>query len=167
MSAANPTLWLRVRLSPWPLDAELAAGIDPASDPALALRAAQLCSPRHRRRLASWVERLARQSESDPAPGLSSAVPRVGERVVEARDSLVRIAAVLRGPEPVSPRGVAMLQRLLTDARSALYTDTANGAVELQVRAALEGLVGSATGAAAAISASATPEGRPRLTQTA
>lgn len=151
MSVSDATLWLRVRLSPWTLDTELAGGIDPASDPALALRAAQLCSPRHRRRLASWVERLARQSEMDARPGLSSAVPLDGERVAEARESLLRIAQVLRGPTAVSARGVAMLQRLLTDARSALYTDTANGAVELQVRAALEGLAGSSRGAAAAM----------------
>jgi hypothetical protein len=156
-----------VRLSHWELDALLAAGIDPASDPALALRAVRLCSPRHRRRLASWVERLARDSDAITAPGLTSAMPLAVEQVGEARDSLLRIAEVLRGTEPVPARGVAMVQRLLTDAGSVLYTESARGSVELQVRAALERLGGSATDATAAISASATPAGRPRLTQTA
>lgn len=169
MSAPSPAQRLRVRLSHDSLDAQLAAGIDSGSDDALALRAAQLCSARHRRRLASWVERLARESESDYAPGLSSALPLAREQVGDAHDSLLQVAEVLRDSEPVRPRGVAMVQRLLTDAGSVLYTDTAPGAVELQVRAALEGLLGSTSVAvpSARSSASATPAGRPRLTQTA
>jgi hypothetical protein len=94
-------------------------------------------------------------------------VPIAIEQVAEARESLLRIADQLRGPEPVAARGVAMVERLLTDAGSVLYTESARGAVELQVRAALDRLGGSATEATAAISASATPAGRPRLTQTA
>jgi hypothetical protein len=161
-------LRLRVCLSRWSLDAMLAAGIDPASDSALAWRAEQLRSRRHRDRLASWLERLARDSDSTGVASFTSATPLVTEQVVEARDSLQLAAQVLRDSEPVRVRGVAMFERLLRDGGSVLYdAEIARGAVELQVRAALEGLVGSATGAEAAISASATPEGRPRLTQTA
>src|SRR5690349_19933561 len=90
MSAPSPAHRLRVRLSHDSLDAQLAAGIDSGSDDALALRAAQLCSERHRRRLASWVERLDRESESDYAPGLSSALPLAREQVGDAHDSLLQ-----------------------------------------------------------------------------
>jgi hypothetical protein len=131
---------LRVGLSHRSLDAMLAAGVDPAGDPALALRAAQLGSNRHRRRLASWLEQLARIAEAPSSSGLSSAAPLATERVGEASDSLRLLAGTLRGTEPVDPRGVAMIEHLLRDAHSALYAETASGAIELQLRAALKAL---------------------------
>ena len=176
---------MRARLMHWLLDERPAAGFEPESDPALAARAAQLCSSRHRRRLAGSVERLARDSEIHSRMGLTSAVPIVREQVEEARDSLLRLAAVLREGEQVRPRGVAMVQRLLTDADSFVYTRSARGVVELQVQAAPRALAmrrdktaaGGCAGqwaegragvdASALSSASATPAGRPRLTQTA
>jgi len=133
-------LRLEVRWSYLALDERLAAGFDPASDPALALRAAQLRSPRHRRRLAAWLERLVGDSEVVWS-GMSAAVPIVREQVSEARDSLLRLAKMLRDAGRVRPRGVAMVERLLTDADSVIYTKTARGAVELQVQAALGALV--------------------------
>jgi hypothetical protein len=167
MSARNSIpLRLRVRLSHWSLDTTLVAGVDSADDPALALRAEQLRSRRHRKRLASWLERLARDAKPASASGLTSAAPLVKEQVVEARDSMVLAARLLRGSEPVHPRGVAMIERLLRDGGSVLYAETARGAAELQMRAALGYLVGS-TMDAAPIGASVTPAGRPRLTQTA
>jgi hypothetical protein len=134
-------LRLEVRWSHWSLDERLAAGFDPASDPSLALRAEQLRSPRHRRRLAAWIERLARDSEVDGWGGMSSRVPIVREQVTEARDSLLRLAEALRDAERVRTRGVAIVERLLSDSESAIYTKTARGAVELQVQAALGALV--------------------------
>jgi hypothetical protein len=162
----------RLRWSHWSLDAELAMGTDPASDPALALRAAQLGSDRHRRRLAGWVERLVRDADASRSPGRSAAAPIVCEQVTEARDSLIFLAAVLRNAKQVHPRGLAMVKRLLSDAGSVLYTDGARGAVELHVRTALDHLIDQGetipeTSASARISASATPEGRPRWTQIA
>jgi hypothetical protein len=138
MSTVSPILWLRVHLSPWHLDAELAAGIDPASDAALAMRAQQLCSARHRRSLADGLQRLAREAEPGRAPNPSSAEPPVRDQVGEARDSLLLMAEVLRDSDRVSPRVVAMMQLLLTDPRSPAYTETAGGGVELRVRMALE-----------------------------
>jgi hypothetical protein len=72
---------------------------------------------------------------------MSAAVPVVPEQVTEARDSMFELAKTLRETERVRPRGVAMVQRLLSDSDSALYTNTARGAVELQVQAALGALV--------------------------
>ena len=156
-------LRLEARWSHWSLDERLAAGFDPASDRALAMRAEQLRSPRHRRRLAAWIERLAKEPERSGRRGMSAAVPIVPEQVAVARDSLLELARRLRETEqPVRARGVAIVQRLLTYSDSDLYTKTARGAVELQVQAALLALDASALS-----SASATPEGRPRLTQTA
>jgi hypothetical protein len=135
-------LRLEARWSHWSLDERLAAGFDPASDPALAVRAEQLCSVRHRGRLATWLERLARDAEIDGRRGMSSAVPIVREQVMVARDSLLELAKLLRERERVRPRGVAIVERLLTDSGSDLYTKTARGAVEIQLQAALMALVG-------------------------
>ena len=132
-------LRLEARWSHWSLDERLAAGFDPSSDPVLAMRAEQLCAPRHRRRLADWLERLAHDSEV-AWPGMSAAVPIVRGQVSEARDSLRRLADLLRNAGRVRPRGVAMIERLLTDADTAIYTRTARVAVELQVQAALRAL---------------------------
>lgn len=158
-------LRLEARWSHWSLDERLAAGFEPESDPALAARAAQLCSPRHCRRLAASVELLAHESEVAPRRGMSSAVPIAREQVSESHESLLRLAAVLRGAEEVRPRGVAVVERLLTDSDSYVYTRCARGVVELQVQLALDYLV--ADDISARSSASATPLGRPRLTHTA
>jgi hypothetical protein len=124
------------------LDARLAAGVDPASELALALRAAQLVSARHRRRRAAWVEHLVRETDAGRAPGLSAAVPIAREQVTEARASLLFLAHVIRHAERVRPRGMAMVEQLLADGNSVLYIRSARGAVELQVQAALDCLVG-------------------------
>jgi hypothetical protein len=134
-------LRFEVRWWHWSLDERLAAGFDPASDPALAVRAEQLCSPRHRRRLAAWIERLADESEATGRRNMSSAVPIVREQVSAARASLLGLAKTVRDTElPIRPRGVAIVERLLTDADSDVYTKAARGAVALQVQAALRGL---------------------------
>jgi glycine/D-amino acid oxidase-like deaminating enzyme len=138
----HPLLWLRVRWSHWSLDARLAAGIDPASDPALIMRAGELRSPRHRRRLARSIERVAGESDVTRRPAFTAAVPLVREQVADARESLLFLAHLLRRAERVRPVGIAMVRRLLTDGGSVLYVNTANGTVELQVQAAIDRLVG-------------------------
>jgi hypothetical protein len=134
-------LRLRVWWSHWALDSRLAAGADPASDPALTMRAAQLGSIRHRRRLAASIDRLARESRAPQVPALTSAVPIVRQQVAVAQDSLLFLAHLLRDAERVHPRGIAMVQRLLTDGGSVLYEESARGVVELKVRGALDCLV--------------------------
>ena len=131
------SLRLQVLWSRWSLDELLASGVDPGSDPALLLRARQLRSERHRSHLASWVERLVDESAVPWTAGLTSKVPIVREKVAEARESLLLVAHLLRHERHVRPRGIAMVERLLSDGGSVIYTDSAQGAVELQVQAAL------------------------------
>ncbi len=135
-------LRLRVRWSHWSLDARLAGGVDPASEPALILRASQLGSARHRRRLSAWVERVVRESDAAPRRTLTAAVPTVPEQIAEARASLLFLAHLLRTAEQVRPRGIAIVERLLSDGGSALYVPRARGALDLQVQIALDLLVG-------------------------
>jgi hypothetical protein len=106
------------RLAAPRLDARLAAGEDPASDPALACRSRRLVSDRSRRRLACGLER----SWSPPGDAvLSAAIPVDGDAVALARPALQQLASALRSRADVDPRGVAIARILLTEPCSALY----------------------------------------------
>ena len=108
----------RVLLNRSGLDARLAQGEPPSDDAALASRAARLCAPRTRNRVASGLERAL---TDDRRPGLSAAVPVNRRAVQSARPYLVQLIEALRSPAPVAPQGVARALRLLTDAGSPLY----------------------------------------------
>jgi hypothetical protein len=123
------------------LDRELASGVDPASRPALTVRAEQLLRPRYRRRLATSVERLIEELDAGAAYRLSAAVPFLRDEVAEARGSLLSLAGALRDTQPVGPRGVAMVSKLITDPASPLYTRADRGALKLEAHAALEHLL--------------------------
>lgn len=129
----------------WSLDAKLADGIDPASDSALTVRAAQLVAPRNRHRLARYLRRRANWCDSKPT-GLSSAIPVASDQVAQARESLVFVADVLDFADVVQPRGMAMLTRLICDGGSVLYASPltearARGVLLLQVHTILDRLV--------------------------
>ena len=89
------------------------------ADEILSARAAELTSLRNRRALARSLERAARELEGRVLP---SAVPlnRAGAR--PHLDLVRALAARLRAAEPVSARGVLLVQALLTDGyESPLY----------------------------------------------
>lgn len=125
--------WRRLRLAlivGWraaELDRNLAAGMTPWRSDELALRARRITRRRSRSRLATGLSRAVRAVDGDV--GLSAAArPHPGE-VLEARAVLSSIERRLRAPAPVSARGVAMVQMLLTDATSPLYRPVVPGAL--------------------------------------
>ena len=98
-------------------DAELVATTVPS--PRFAWRTTELCSPEHRRALAESLVAVARASESRYLPG-SSPLNRVAAR--DQLALLLRIGAVLAdASRPVTPRGVLLVERLLTESKSPLY----------------------------------------------
>jgi hypothetical protein len=138
----------------------LAEGADPHDSRELARRAAQLTSARHRSSLAAAIERTLGEAEH-PRAALSPAVPLQRREILAARASFVRLANDLAGDDRKSvsrdrsalssqdvasvsledvtaeryvPRGVALVQRLLTDGDSPLYTPYPAGELELAVR---------------------------------
>ena len=98
-------------------DAELVATALPP--PRLAWRTSELCSTEHRRALAESLVDIARASEARYLPN-ASPLNRVA-----ARDQLaliLRTGAVLADADRrVAPRGVILVERLITDSKSALY----------------------------------------------
>ncbi|MET0972533.1 MAG: hypothetical protein ABWY95_03835 [Thermoleophilaceae bacterium] len=99
----------------------LAAGASPSDSPELARRAEQLCSARNRRALARGLERVIDAAEERPHP-YSSAVPLRRAAVLEAREGMLELAAELRDTnQGVNVRGIALVERMLTDGGSPLY----------------------------------------------
>jgi hypothetical protein len=141
--------WLRLRLwliAGWragELDRELAAGANPAAGALLAIRAERLTSRRVRERVAAGLTRAVRDARAGTC-GFSAAVRPHRHEVIAARTVLATLDRRLRGAEPVSAQGVALLEALLTDGTSALYLPIEPGALGSQLRAAAAALDPSA-----------------------
>jgi hypothetical protein len=135
------TIGVRVRtaLNRTSLTAALAAGEDPHSRADLALRARQLTTMRSRNSIARSLEHAVRSAE-DPRPRMSSAVPLARRDVRAARSALRDLVAALLQEGDVSPRGVALAERLLTDGTSPLYLERTNDALWRAVVNASEAL---------------------------
>jgi len=97
------------------LDRALAEGADPASEPDLLVRARHVTSWRTRRRVARALQELER------GPG----VPVRRDQVREARDLLGELTTALLSRERVSPRGVVLARRIVTDGCGPLYAPSA------------------------------------------
>ena len=97
---------LAARFTPTRLDRELAAGVAPEADGALALRAQRLVGP-IREVLGRQVVRVVRDAHTGGHPWLAAQIPLSRREVAEAADGLAAIAARLLGPEPVAAQGVA------------------------------------------------------------
>lgn len=137
-------LRLRVLMRRTWLDRQLAEGRNPETDPALGLRARELTGRRTRDTLARALFGVVGRAEQPPR--LSAAVPLNNGAIVEARAFLIQLANRLEDPAPVSPRGMAMAWRLITDGASSLHSAGINEsqssfpALENELRAILSAL---------------------------
>lgn len=120
------------------LDRELAAGAPPHADALLAVRARRITRRRGRVRVADGLARAMRDARS--TGGFSAAVRPDRREVLAARPVLGALDRRLRGPEPVTARGMALLLALLTDGGSPLYLRSEPGALGSQLRAAAAAL---------------------------
>jgi hypothetical protein len=121
------------------LDRQLAAGASPDASALLAVRGRRLTSRRHRVRLAAGLARAVHDAKGG-SRGFSAAIPPDAREVVDARVVLATLERRLRAPEPVSARGVALLETLLTDGTSPLYRPPEPGALGSHLRAAAAAL---------------------------
>lgn len=131
----SPTLiqparvWLR-RSS---LDRRIALGADPHESPELARRARQLSSARCRAGLAAGLRRMVEAAE-EPRPVMTSQVPLNRREILAQRELFLELANDLRSPDPLSPRGVALVERLLTDSYSPCYASSREGELTQALR---------------------------------
>jgi hypothetical protein len=117
------------------LDRMLADGVDPESSAVLALRARKLTGPRGRNQVANGLAAAIRTA-TETRPGFTSALrPRASE-LLEARAVVAALERRLQGASPVTPQGVAMLGRLLTDPASPLYQPSRTGELASGLRTA-------------------------------
>ena len=116
-------LRLQVRLRASRLDRSLAGGANPTETPELRLRAEQLTDQGERERIARSIDELLHRASQDRIAFLGySRIPIDRGQVRANRGSLRQLADALRGDESLTPRGVAMAQRLISDFRGPIYT---------------------------------------------
>ena len=116
------TLGLRARVffSSGRLTRQLADGVAPVVSRELALRSRQITDGRTLSLLAATIDDLLAQAEG--ARAIFNAQPRIDPaKLTLARVPLVDLAERLRIPEPVTPRGMALVFLLLTDPAAALH----------------------------------------------
>ena len=117
------------------LDRQLLAGVDPHRDPALELRARQVCSRRRRDRLA-WALEHVLLDVGDEAVAHSAKAPIARQDVLDARVPLLDLARRLRAEAPVDPQGVLLVRQLLSDPASPLVHRSRAVSLEAALRRA-------------------------------
>jgi hypothetical protein len=85
-------------------------------------------SPRRRRRLAKGLRNLVKGADT-PSHGLSAAVPIERGQIIAERDLLVQLAEELESDDELEPRGIALVDTVLTDAESPAYAPSAPGSL--------------------------------------
>jgi hypothetical protein len=106
---------MRVYVTRMLLDRRIAAGEIDDSDAALALRRRQLIDSSNRRKVARRLRGIVEYVDRRGSRPSFSAVVIEPTAVADGRLPILRLAARLEDPAPVSPRGVALAQELLTD----------------------------------------------------
>jgi hypothetical protein len=120
---SGPLTRLRTRLWRPALDHRLLAGTDPNRGKLVVERARQLTTTTSRAEVAALLERAINRPD-EPRWRPNGAINVQHRAVRLAAEELRAVIELLRGPDPVSPQGVVMANRLLTDGAGPLYYDT-------------------------------------------
>ena len=130
-------LRLRASLHREELTRALAYGTDPSASDELALRAARLTSRHNRKALVRAMRRMIAEAHRPLMTRSSAVIIRRGA-VVDAEPEIIALIDRLNGPEPVCARGVAIVERILTDSdRSPLYVDGERGSLSRAIALAI------------------------------
>jgi hypothetical protein len=121
------------------IDRELASGLSPRASSIVQRRAAQLTGVRSRRRIAAGLARVLRDCTRQPL-SMTAVVSPDRHEVLAARAVLQALALRLADSGPVDPRGMAILQVLLTDGTGPLYEPVGPGSLGSHLRAAAAAL---------------------------
>ncbi|HUO69859.1 MAG TPA: hypothetical protein VMU39_03700 [Solirubrobacteraceae bacterium] len=141
-AVASSSLTTRVRaiVRRGDITAALARGVDPSTRPELARRATQLVSARNRRALARSLRGAIGETHNPPMARGRVVIVRRGA-VLEAEAAIARLIDRLTSPAPVGAQGMAMLERMLTNADdSPLYNPAQPGRLRDRIEAATAAL---------------------------
>jgi hypothetical protein len=137
---ATPIERVLARVHHTRLDRDLALGASPDANTLLALRAQFLICPAVRHRLASSFATIIAEATGPRAwPGRMRVPVRRG-CVREVADVLQALVDRLLTPGPLSARGMAQVQRILTDGSGPLYYPGSEEQLRSTVQDALEAL---------------------------
>ncbi|MGV0746366.1 hypothetical protein [Mycolicibacterium sp. XJ870] len=116
---ARLTAWLR----PGKLDAMLAVGVAAPSGSPLAVRADRLTSTSERQMIARALRRAVSEAAQPQGASvhLSTRIPLHRTNIAAAEPMIDAITLRLHSPRPVSARGMARLNRVLSDGSGPLY----------------------------------------------
>ncbi|MBN3459698.1 hypothetical protein JNN96_37335 [Mycobacterium sp. DSM 3803] len=105
------------------LDALLAVGVPAPAGSALAVRAARLTSMAEREAIARALRHVVREAARQQECGflMTARIPLHHQNIAAAVDIIDKITLRLHAPLPVSARGMARLNRVLTDGCGPLY----------------------------------------------
>jgi hypothetical protein len=121
-------LRIKVRWSAQKLDAQLAQGVDPDSSDELRLRAEQLSSREKLDQFARSIRGLLRLADGWSGAQLPmSRAPVARPRVAANRTALLTLRARILTEGPHSPRGLGLVNLLLEDAQSPVYSHQLSG----------------------------------------
>ena len=127
---------LRAALRRSELTRALAEGADPTASAELALRAGQLTSARNRGTLARTMRRTIDEAHRPPLARSRAVIIRRGA-VLEAEDAITTMIARLISAKPVRAQGMAIAERILTNADgSPLYNPAEPGALQREITVA-------------------------------
>ncbi len=128
-SRRSLTVRAQVAAQRWSLTRELSDGTDPASSPALTLRAEQLTADRERRAVARSLRHIVHEARH-PAPRRHAFGLVRRAAVIDAEDAIDVLVKRLCSPEPIAAQGAALIERLLSDGGwSPLYSTAPGGAL--------------------------------------
>jgi hypothetical protein len=115
----------------------LAEGAHPTESHEFALRAGQLTSARSRRSLARAMRRALDEAHRPPLARSRAVIIQRGA-VLGAEDAIRSMIDQLESAEPLQAQGLAMAERILTNADgSPLYNRAEPGALEWEINAAM------------------------------
>jgi hypothetical protein len=121
------------------LTRQLAEGVDPGTSPEVAIRAAQLTAPRHRKQLVKTLRRTLHQAHHPPLRPQLEIIDR--RAVLDAEEAIDAMIARLSYAEPVRAQGIAIAEQMLSNADdSPLYNRAERGALRQLVFEATEAL---------------------------
>jgi hypothetical protein len=129
------TLRLRVFVQREWLDRQLAEGGDPVLNPALGVRAAQLCRARTCRVIARRLRRALRNARKATSPRLGFR-PLARDQILAESDALEDLIRRLEAPARAKPMGIALARLLVVEPVSPVYAQAEAATLSMVVRLA-------------------------------